>query len=124
MMNRITPKARATTATWAKWMATASMIRVAPRVAALVVACIRVSRSGRRTRPSAASSMNSAPIRISPSLSISVIPGPSPLQETREADGGHEGHQCHDDGHVEQTRHVGGDGHHPDDTDRSEERRV
>src|SRR5690554_4015651 len=99
--------ARATTATSPKCSATASMIRITPKAEALVVACMRVNRSGMRSRPSDANNIRDAPVSISVPLANSIIARPSTLQKTGEADGSQKTHQRNDDGGIDKNRYVG-----------------
>src|SRR5690606_18067216 len=78
-----------------KNVATASMINPEPSAPALVVACMRISKSGMRRAPSAASSISSEPTSNSRAAIASVISVDPPLfQKSCKADRGKKRSQC------------------------------
>src|SRR5690606_17965365 len=94
-----------------KWIATPIMIRPMPRAPALVVACMRISRSGMRRAPRPASSMKKQPASTNTLASrLLIIAVSSAFQVTGKADGRQEGGQRQHHGHVEKRGPVAGQG--------------
>src|SRR5690606_461930 len=83
------------------------MVIMAPRAPALVVACIRVGRSGNLRTPMAASTMKAAPARSRTDTSISIILNASALHESGEADGCQKGCQGDNNGNIQETGYAG-----------------
>src|SRR5690554_4273239 len=83
------------------------MVIIAPRAPALVVACMRVGRSGNLRTPMAASTMKAAPTRSSTDTSTSIILNASTLHESGKANGSKKGCQGDNDGNIQETCHAG-----------------
>src|SRR5690606_5289159 len=83
------------------------MVIMAPKAPALVVACMRVGRSGNLRPPMAASTMKAAPARSRTDTSISIIRNAAALHESGEADGSKKGCQGDNDGNIQETGHAG-----------------
>src|SRR5690606_21183438 len=108
MMKPMMAMTRAVTSLLEKCSATAIMIRPDPRAPALVVACMRMGRSGMRNRPIAASNMNRAPTSMDRAISRSIIgTQASFFQIAGEADGGEKRGERQHHRHIEKTETLG-----------------
>src|SRR5689334_8704106 len=96
----IVASARVVMASSLKCMATAPTMQPIPRVEALVLACIRIKRSGMRRTPTPANNANVAPIISRAELKISFIET-LPLNETREGHGSQKGNQSEHNRHIQ-----------------------
>src|ERR1051325_4107801 len=96
-------RARVVMASSPKCTATAPTMQPIPSVEALVLACIRIKRSGMRRMPTPASSANVAPISRSAELKTSFIKT-LPLHESRECHGSQKGNQSEHNCHIQKNR--------------------
>src|SRR5690625_4313108 len=116
IINVTTATTRAVTATSINANATPIIIKLVPRAPALVEACMRVGRSGRRKMPKAARNISAAPVSMQAETIHSIIPGTSQFQKASETYGSQERHQCQHNGNIEKADHTGFDSMHPDST--------
>eukprot|EP00614_Pseudopedinella_elastica_P040583 CAMPEP_0181262244 /NCGR_PEP_ID=MMETSP1097-20121128/1927_1 /TAXON_ID=35684 /ORGANISM="Pseudopedinella elastica, Strain CCMP716" /LENGTH=114 /DNA_ID=CAMNT_0023360919 /DNA_START=424 /DNA_END=768 /DNA_ORIENTATION=+ len=84
-----------------KWNATLAMISMAPSAPALVVACMRVGRSGSLRTPMEARTMNAAPRINRKETSSSLILNPSTFDKPGETNSRQKGCQRNHNGHVQ-----------------------